>query len=1132
MKNLTLLRKTNLAGFSMVETVGVIAIIATLSLVVILAIGFGPCLLKTVAYKRQIETLNVAYNWYNSIGGSVHATKAETMAAITVPYNNIGPFLQAGSVPNEAMDALVLWDSEKRIFHLDPDWECGEVGGPTPVPTPTPPPTPTPTPVPTGLILELTANPDAIEGYAPSAIIARLLSVSGEPVEGAALTVNIPGNLTVVGHTGAGTVTGATGATLDDIAAVHGPPEWSNWADMKEETLEWGMWSTSWDSYAQNMWNWETGVNYTSADEWAQSMGYANLEDQRVQWGYSSLDAMASDYGIGEEALFNRYFGSQIWGGVGQGQSFSDSFNAEPAKLTWSGNVPGDGLTWEINVLGGEAIDRTFIINGMATSPVNSPVATASITVTFNQLIHEVVVSPDTIPLGGQATLTLIARPLLNLPISGVNITAYLPAFVTLTGTGDATYPSSSVLTWDGDIGTSGVVLNSTIVGAAEGSDWISVEMTAPNIGVYTGAAVAVLAGDIINHSISASPVTVQSGSTFTLTGNIGYTGQDVIQATADIVLPAGIVAITGTDGASLNPPQNSVQWSGDISGSGSSFTFEARGDVYGNYVINSLATGPQNSVTAAAAIEVTQRLVAVSIPAITPLPVNGTRDVTVSISAVSEVAATLNIATPLGLTVVNAPDMSISSNGVSWSGTISSPLTFVITYTSDTVGSYPLVANLVGPDNTDLANRTLVVSNPAYVNLSMSVVASNPNPSYPTQRTTIRAQVTMANAPAGQVTNMAPQIVLTAPETVTLSNPRIVSHTFQGGTQVSAPALVGNTVTWSSPMQNQTHLLAPSVILAFDVIPSTAGTYEFSGVATVNEVQRTDQTSFSSVQQPLSVEIENMGGRLAGGGNAWFSPYSVLGSWYGAHVGLPGNITNIPDDNVYRLTFRLTNPSSPASGNPTTITVTAPQTLYVSNVVTNEISATIAAVSSSSTTYQVDLLNPAPSFGRVDLYFRTGVSDSYKWGIGRVHAPIVVAISDPGGNFSSVASTSLGAITSVSPFIRLSSPVRRTTQRTATPGHLNTFSFKYGGRNTLTVELGPGVTRITNDSPHTGASYFDGDINTTMYDLLDLGLSAGQDESWVRVNGILYPLIRADLPVGHQILHSLDPIPVGPIID
>jgi len=137
--------KKRQAGFTLTETMGVVAIILVLSAGAILAFGLNRCASAETAFMRECQTLNSSYQNYIAAGGNALAADASTddvYTAVTSQVNGVGPFLVR---PDNTVPTFQLCSGP-----VTPIWTVNGFGSPSPTPaTPSPSPTATATPTPT-----------------------------------------------------------------------------------------------------------------------------------------------------------------------------------------------------------------------------------------------------------------------------------------------------------------------------------------------------------------------------------------------------------------------------------------------------------------------------------------------------------------------------------------------------------------------------------------------------------------------------------------------------------------------------------------------------------------------------------------------------------------------------------------------------------------------------------------------------------------------------------------------------------------------------------------------------------------------------------------------------------------------
>lgn len=173
----------NMRGYSLVELLGVVAIISILAAIAILGVGLTRCALLESAVSRQVQSLNSAYQSYISVGGPTSPDMAVVLQSLHVKYNNVGPFLP--SETDSILNQYIVFDGK---FLKDPDWVCLSPitpSAPTPIPTPGPTPTPTATPSSGSNIgVTVTIIPDTILVGESSMISLILTSLDGQPANG------------------------------------------------------------------------------------------------------------------------------------------------------------------------------------------------------------------------------------------------------------------------------------------------------------------------------------------------------------------------------------------------------------------------------------------------------------------------------------------------------------------------------------------------------------------------------------------------------------------------------------------------------------------------------------------------------------------------------------------------------------------------------------------------------------------------------------------------------------------------------------------------------------------------------------------------------------------------------------
>lgn len=202
------------AGFTLLETMGAVALVLVLSAGALLAFTLNRCTAAETAFTRECQILNAAYQNYIAAGGNAlaaDAPTAEAYAAVTSQVNGVGPF-------------LIRHDNTVPTFQLcsgpeSPTWTVGGFGSPTPTPTPsatpspsptatpsgsatptptaTPLPTATPTPTPTPLPMVVTLiSDDTVDQGDPITITADVNNPNSTPQNGE-LTVSIPSSFMV-----------------------------------------------------------------------------------------------------------------------------------------------------------------------------------------------------------------------------------------------------------------------------------------------------------------------------------------------------------------------------------------------------------------------------------------------------------------------------------------------------------------------------------------------------------------------------------------------------------------------------------------------------------------------------------------------------------------------------------------------------------------------------------------------------------------------------------------------------------------------------------------------------------------------------------------------------------------------
>jgi len=150
--------KSKTGGYSIVELVGSIMIVLILAAISISTIGANKCAGLEAACKREIQTLNSAYQSYVAAGGNPLPKTASVEAvytAVRTKVNGVGPFLIRESATPPILTTCtgqkpLAWNGEFATPAPTPE------GGTTPTPAPTATPTATPTPLPS-LTMAITA---------------------------------------------------------------------------------------------------------------------------------------------------------------------------------------------------------------------------------------------------------------------------------------------------------------------------------------------------------------------------------------------------------------------------------------------------------------------------------------------------------------------------------------------------------------------------------------------------------------------------------------------------------------------------------------------------------------------------------------------------------------------------------------------------------------------------------------------------------------------------------------------------------------------------------------------------------------------------------------------------------------
>lgn len=182
--------KKRTGGYSIVELMGSIMIILILAGISLHTMGLNKCAGLEAACKREIQTLNSAYQSYVAAGGNPlpkTASVEDVYTAVRSKVNGMGPFLIRESATPPIFTTctgskVLTWNGEFATPSPTPE------GGITPTPEPTPTPTPTPTPLPS-LTMALTAPSFTVDG-ATTDVQIRL--VPNQSLSNVSVSVPIP----------------------------------------------------------------------------------------------------------------------------------------------------------------------------------------------------------------------------------------------------------------------------------------------------------------------------------------------------------------------------------------------------------------------------------------------------------------------------------------------------------------------------------------------------------------------------------------------------------------------------------------------------------------------------------------------------------------------------------------------------------------------------------------------------------------------------------------------------------------------------------------------------------------------------------------------------------------------------
>jgi len=128
-------------GFTMFEVLGVIAVVAALSTVVILAADWG-CAVKESGIARQEQVINSAYQNFIAAGGEPQENAAAALESLKEPIYGVGPFL-----PDDVQMVVRRCSGEESELQLvDNNFTYGGDGGSSVTPDPSASPAPTASP--------------------------------------------------------------------------------------------------------------------------------------------------------------------------------------------------------------------------------------------------------------------------------------------------------------------------------------------------------------------------------------------------------------------------------------------------------------------------------------------------------------------------------------------------------------------------------------------------------------------------------------------------------------------------------------------------------------------------------------------------------------------------------------------------------------------------------------------------------------------------------------------------------------------------------------------------------------------------------------------------------------------------